>query len=189
MKYPRDPVTLHASFSLLDDATNVSYVLDHQLRIVETNRAWNRFALENGGEQVVASWRPGAALLDVIPDPLKPFYRDGFARAAQTADRWDHDYECSSPTVFRKYRMITYPFDGSFLVTHALLVEKPHAEPAAASSAAYERDGVIAICSHCRRVRHAADPSRWDWVPAYLAPAVQNLSHGLCPPCFSYYYD
>ena len=185
----RGPRQLHATFALLGHADNVSYVLDHELRVVATNEAWERFAKQNGGEQLLARWQPGAPLLAVIPDDLRTFYRDGFARAAQTADRWEHDYECSSPQLFRRYRMIAYPFDGSFVVTHAPLVERPHEQPAAAPSPVYERDGVIAVCAHCRRVRHTAERERWDWVPAYVAPPVDNLSHGLCPPCYRYYYD
>ena len=184
----RDPVDLFSAFRYLGDSDNVSYILDPDLRIVDTNAAWDRFALENGGDGLLGKWQRGRPLLAVIPDVLQPFFRDHFARAARTGERWEHDYECSSPTLVRRFRMLTYPFGHAFVVTHALLVSHERDEPAAAPSPAYERDGVVAMCAHCRRVRHASEPERWDWVPAYLAPGLDRMTHGLCPPCFRYYY-
>jgi hypothetical protein len=184
----RNPVDLLSAFRYLGETDNVSYILDHQLRIVDTNRAWDRFALENDGDCLIGTSQRGRPLLDVIPGVLQPFYRDGFARTTHTRDRWEHDYECSSPTVVREFRMLTYPFDHSFVVTHALLISHARDEPAAAPSPAYERDGLITMCAHCRRVRHASAPERWDWVPAYLAPDRDHVTHGLCAPCFRYYY-
>jgi hypothetical protein len=32
------------------------------------------------------------------------------------------------------------------------------------------------------------EPDIWDWVPGFLARLPENLTHGLCPICFRYYY-
>lgn len=184
----RDAFDLLDMFAELEQHDNVSYVLSKDLRILRTNAAWRRFALANGGESFLARWKHGSSLLDVIPDELKPFYRQSFARATEADERWDHDYECSSPELFRKYRMIVYPFGGSFVVTHALLVEGPH-RVAHDPGKHYETQGVIAMCSHCRRVRCTSELERWDFVPSYLAPGYTKVSHTLCPPCWRYYYE
>lgn len=174
------------AFTELERTDNVSYVLSDELLVLLTNPAWRRFARDNGGDRVENGH--GMLLLDVIAEPLRAFYREGFATARRTGEPWQHDYECSSPSVFRKFRMIVYPYDRGFVVTHAPLVEQPHRERGRGPSHAYERDGVITMCAHCRRVRRAGEVERWDWVPDYVAARPANLSHGLCPPCYRYHY-
>lgn len=175
-------------YASLADGDNVTYILSDDLHILRTNAAWERFARENGGENVLAMWRRGAALLDAVPAELQRFLADGFARARRSEDRWEHDYECSSPTEHRTYRMIVYPFSGGFVVTHALLVSRPHEQVALEPGAQYEHDGLISMCAHCRRVRWSSKPERWDWVPAYVAKRHDNISHGLCAACYRFYY-
>ena len=175
-------------FDSVATSDNVSYILSDELKILHTNAAWERFARENGDEVFLQHWHR-ASLLDAIPGALQTFFRERFARAQLTQERWEHDYECSSPTVFRQYRMIVYPVGSVFIVTHALLVEMPHDRTAHDPSPRYERSGVISMCSHCRRVRRAGEPEAWDWVPAYVTPIADNVSHGLCPPCYRYYYE
>jgi hypothetical protein len=175
-------------FSSLADGDNVTYMLSSELRIVDHNGAWERFARENGGEQCLERWPRGSSILDAVSGELRSFFADRFAGAARSGERWDHDYECSSAMEFRQYRMIAYPFSGSFVVTHALLVSTPHEHVELAPSEVYERDGLITMCSHCRRVRRKTTPECWDWVPQYVATAHNNISHGLCTGCYRYYY-
>lgn len=175
-------------YAFVESDDNVSYVLSSDLRILQVNAAWDQFARANGGADLLARWVPGSSLLDAIADELKRFYRDGFARARESGERWEHDYECSSAVEFRKYRMIAYPLNASFVVTHALLVRGSHQGEALLPSQDYEREGIVAMCSHCRRVRRVARPERWDWVPAYVAEPTHNISHGLCGPCYRFYY-
>jgi hypothetical protein len=172
----------------LADSDNVTYVLSGDLRILITNGAWDRFAVANGGKEWLARTERRASVLDAVTSDLQQFFAAGFAHATRSGERWEHDYECSSPTEFRKYRMIAYPFSGSFLVTHALLVTKPHDDDARLPSDSYEQQGLISMCGHCRRVRRSAEPECWDWVPAYVGGAAQNISHGLCTACYGYYY-
>lgn len=167
---------------------NVSYILTDRLRIHRTNAAYDRFAAANGGSAIARSWSQGASLLDAISEALRPFYADGFARARAQQRVWEHDYECSSPTHYRAFRMLAYPVGEWFVVTHALRVEHPHTRDAHAPDSRYESSGVIAMCSHCRRVRAATLPERWDWVPEYLASPRLDISHGLCPGCYHYHY-
>ena len=185
MHVPADVAALYMS---LAEGDNITYILSSDLRFVEMNAAWDNFAILNGGESSLAHWFRGSSLMDTVPAELKRFYSDAFAQAASTRRRWEHDYECSSATEFRQYRMIVYPFSEWFVVTHALLVEKPHEGVAEEPSDQYESRGLIAMCGHCRRVRSATNPTRWDWVPAYVANPRDNITHGLCTACYRYYY-
>lgn len=176
---------LGATFATLAPTANVTYVVSDDWRITETNEAWHTFARDNGCDRL----HVGASLLDVIPPALLPFYQSGFARAAASGQRWEHDYECSSPQLFRRFRMLAYPFDDSFVVTHALLIETPHPWQMFQPGGTYECNGCIVMCAHCRRVRATSERERWDWVPDYLRVDQSRTTHGLCPGCYSYYYE
>lgn len=184
----RSAHALIETFTTAAASDNVTYVVSADLHILRTNPAWERFGRANGGDDFLGQWQHGASLLDVIPPPLRVFFHDGFARAAASGERWEHDYECSSPALFRLYRMIAYPFAEAFVVTHALLVERAHDREPHAPDDAYVARGVLVMCAHCRRVRHGGERERWDWVPGYVADMPPNVSHGLCPPCARYYY-
>lgn len=165
------------------------YALSRDLRLVQTNDGWRRFARENGGDEVLAHWSSGASIMDAIPSSLCAFYSEAFRRAFATGERWEHDYECSSADVYRQYRMVVYPFEGLFLVVvNALLIAAPHTrEPCSPDRSLYMVDGIIGMCSHCRRVRNPKS-MRWDWVPDFVRRPPANLSHGLCEPCLGFYY-
>ena len=178
---------LAETFSAIAASDNVSYILSKDLRILRTNSAWDRFALENGGEQILVSWRPGASILAAIPELLRPFFVERFGRACATGERWEHDYECSSPERYRQFRMIAFPFGESFVVTHALRAEHAHDRETREPSEVYVQRGIVTMCAHCRRVR-ARPRERWDWVPMYVARPPARVSHGLCAPCAEYYY-
>lgn len=181
---------LEAQFAALESSANVSYVLSPELRVVRWNDAWTRFAFANGGAAFVTRWQPHTSLLEVIPAVLQPFYISAYDRAVATQEPWEHDYECSSPETFRKYRMISYPFGRAFVVTHSLLVEHPHPDrDVAPRAASYEVNGIVTMCSHCRRVKPAdITDDRWDWLPRFVSNMPSNVEHALCGPCMRYHY-
>ena len=178
-----DPSELSALYAELDATDDTSYILSNRFRIVRANAAWDRFAVANDGANVLARWGRGAAVLDAICVALRPFYRELFERALATGQRFEHDYECSSPHVFRSFRMLVVPVGPFLMITHSLQVERPHDRIALAADAAYLHRGVIRMCACCRRVRAATAVERWDWVPAYVAAMPRNASHGLCAMC------
>jgi hypothetical protein len=57
----------------LDQERSIIYLLDPSLRIVYCNRAWDEFALENGGEKLIGARIHGITLLDVLPEPLRTY--------------------------------------------------------------------------------------------------------------------
>ncbi|MDO9019914.1 MAG: hypothetical protein Q8S73_15435 [Deltaproteobacteria bacterium] len=174
----------------LSESDDITFVLGADRRIVQFNEAWSRFALANGGGAGLQRWEGGGAPIDeAIPEVLRAFYVDAFARSLASGERWEHEYECSSAETYRRYRMVTYPVDGRFLVVvHSLVAELPHERAECAPTGAYAADGIIVLCSHCRRVRNPAGLRRWDWVPAYVRSPPENVSHGLCEPCYEFYW-
>ncbi len=171
----------------------VSYILDSRFRIMYCNPAWSSFAASNGAPQLTSEAVVGSDLFDAIPNVLTPAYSDAFQQVLSTGRVWEQPYECSSPTVFRMYRMrihLLKPRDW-LVVTNPLVVERPHARTAPADPNTYiDANGLVMMCAHCRCSRRVDNPDQWDFVPDYLQPklATVKVSHGLCPVCFAYFY-
>jgi hypothetical protein len=165
------------------------------LSVGYVNPAWNAFGRANGGSATGERSGLGASVLDVVPVALRPFYARLFARALETNAPVDHDYECSSPTRRRTFRMRVHPtVAGAMVVVHSLLREEAHGDPHAAVEREYRSaSGMIEQCAHCRRIRRATSPDTasadWDWVPAYVAKMPPRTSHGVCAVCLDYFYS
>jgi hypothetical protein len=169
---------------------DTAYALTRDRRIVRTNEGWRRFASMNGGGGVIERWPVGSCIDDALPGPLRSFYVSAFRRTIESQERWEHEYDCSSLDVFRRFRMVVYPLEGEMLgVVHSPIVEHPHTWiEHSANGCDYAVNDVITRCAHCRRIRHPSDVRRWDWVPEYARSPPPNTSDGLCEPCAVFYY-
>jgi hypothetical protein len=175
-----------------EDDRSVVYMLDADLRLLYCNKAWDEFAEHNGGAHLRRIDQLGNSVLDAISEPLKTFYGTVFARSLAEQQRWEHLYECSSPECYREFHMQVLPLraPSRLLIVNSLVVEKAHDRIRLPPLTAVYRTtgGVIGMCMHCRRTRRIDEPDTWDWVPEFLARPPANLSHGICPTCFQYYY-
>lgn len=179
------------STAALENDPAVIFALDAHLRIAYCNTAWDRFAASNGGAAFIRPKPIGKPLLDFIGKPLAAYYEAAYHEVLRTGEPWRHLYECSSPTVFRRFAMQVLPMNGAgLLVVNSLCIERAHdVAHGSFSEAAYRRpDGIVVMCSHCRRTRRAGIAEHWDWVADFVREPPHQTSHGLCPPCFEYYY-
>jgi hypothetical protein len=176
----------------LEQDHSVIFGLDESLRLTYCNTAWDRFAAANGGLELIRPAPIGQPLLGYISGPLAAYYEMAFHDVLRDAQPWHHVYECSSPAAFRKFVMHVFPVKQThgLLVVNSLCVERPH-EP----SHTQRRDpdyrgtnGILVMCSHCRRTRRSAASEQWDWVPEYVEHQPPKTSHGLCNPCLEFYY-
>lgn len=165
-----------------------------QFRLMYCNPAWNRFARSNGEPQLVGGAVVGCNQFDVIPEALRAVYSNAFQQVRSTGRVWEHLYECSSPTLFRIYRMrihLLKPQDW-FIVTNTLVIQRAHENPVTADLNVYaDANGIVTMCAHCRCSRRLDNPHQWDFVPEYLERRTEStvrVSHGLCPVCYSYFY-
>jgi len=174
------------------------YGMDRELRLAYLNPAWFRFAAENGGEPVIGdSWGLGRAVMEAVPEVLRPFYDklfgEALARARSPLQPQTLEYECSSAETYRRLAMTVYslPAGSGLLLVNSTVIEQPHAAPEATAAAEADyRDAnrLFCQCAHCRRFRNFSVAERWDWVPAWVAHMPDPTSHSLCPPCFNYFY-
>ncbi|HVM93114.1 MAG TPA: hypothetical protein VMT67_09910 [Terriglobales bacterium] len=175
----------------LEASSTVSFLLNRDLHIIYCNPAWDRFAIENDGAELVRARILPFDLRRVLTDDLRPYYLSVFKDSAKAGAVRDCLYECSSPQAFRRVHMRIHPLQAGsgFLVTNAIVLETAHAEPVVAAVEDYlDSHSTIALCSHCRRSRRVAPPTRWDFVPAHLSRQLSNVTHVLCPICLEYFY-
>lgn len=163
------------------------------LTIAYVNRAWRTFAEENGAASAPWLDEPvGRSLLYEITPGLWPFFRENFARCLTERRPWEHEYECSSAELMRKFHMTVYPLGTSegLLAVHSLVLETPHTEIGLppVDSRYRSSDGVLVQCCHCRRIRRGDQENSWDWVPLWVKEPPPKTSHGFCPTCFRFYY-
>ena len=175
----------------LREEPSTVYALSPDLRIEYVNNAWNRFALANGAQWHAGEWGIGCSVMNAVPAILRPFHQRPFERALAERGVLEHDYECSSATRARRFRMRLLPREaGGLLVVHSLRHSADQPEGASPLlDPAYRRLGMLSQCAHCRRVQRANEPGTWDWVPAYVERPQPMTSHGLCRPCLDYYYS
>ncbi len=180
------------SFQDIDNADDIVFALNAALEITYVNHGWIRFAENNGGDTVSERWSVGSRFMDAIPSFLRPFYREHFAKVFAENRPWEHQFECSSPDLFRRFHMLSYPLGEAerILVVNSLVQEDPHTEILCEPNEGLYRnqEGLVIQCCHCRRVRRNGLNQQWDMVPSWVAAIPPNTSHGLCYPCISYYY-
>ena len=178
---------------VLDKSRNVIYLLNAELEIVYTNPAWDRFAQDNAGFHVAGAAVHGLNVMSVVPEPLMAFYGRLFSRFEHEHVPMGFDFECSSAGWHRRMRMDVYPqaASGGYLMVSSLRREVEHTAKAEVANRAryFSEEGVVTMCSHCRRTRRAVADPTWDWVPQYVAEQPEAVSHGLCPVCSAYFYS
>lgn len=184
-------ITRAIPLDVLEGCPDPCFAVSESLDITYCNSAWDSFALQNrGGPEVLRDKVVSRNLLDVVPEELREYHANLFVTARCTGQPVYHDYECSSATMFRLYRMQIYPLAQGFAVINSLRVEHPHDRtPMEPDDAMYKTSaGLIRMCSNCRRINRRSDAAAWDWVPAYIDRANEKVTHGVCPLCLEYYY-
>lgn len=172
----------------------VAYVLDRSLTILYCNPAWDVFAQKNNGADALRKAVVGRRLTDCVGPLLRPLYVNAFNAAFETNRSWERVIECSSPELFRLIRIFATPVlrGQALIVTCGIEVEYPHGaerEIALPDERTYRgENGLIVMCSGCRRTRRANAEIQWDWVPAYVSHRQEGVSHGLCPACIHHYF-
>ena len=184
------------SITEFEDDHSVVFGMNPAYELAYLNPAWFEFARANQGEPAISrEWGLGRCVLDSVPTVLLAFYQQAFDRCMASGRPWEHDYECSSDEIYRLFHLILYPLPNrrGLLAVHSLAGETTQAavgrEQRVSNLDAYvDDDGVIHQCFHCRRVQHATNTQRWDWVPACLRERPAKVSHSLCPTCLDFHY-
>ncbi len=176
----------------LQNSADVVCLLDGAFRLRGYNDAWVQFAAVNDGADIIERFPIGCDLLAVIDPSLRAFYEDGYTSALHNDERFDCEYECSSPDVFRLFVQSAYPLpcQAGLLVTHHLRLEEPFPPDCGVCFGPrhVDKNGNIVQCSHCRKVRDNSQSEKWDWIPDLVRNPRPEISHSLCLYCLDFYY-
>lgn len=179
-------------FESLEDTADSAFALAADLCLSYVNPAFLRFGSENGGQEVDLFSGIKVYIGDVVVGPLRDFYLTAYQSVLDKGERWDHEYECSSPELYRRYKQNAYPLkDGAGLVVvNRLIVESVHRLQAESPERALyiNRHHLIVQCSHCRCVQRQDGEDQWVWIPEWVAECPPETTHSLCKTCFAYYY-
>jgi hypothetical protein len=171
---------------------DVMFLLDDELRLVDCNPAWERFAEENGGHGLSCREVCGRLILDFVPDVLRTFYLHKYWLAKRTVAGTHLAYDCSSPDRIRLLRMTMLPLDDLLLVTnHLRLEEKCEPRPPLTVEEAghyIAPTGFVVMCANCRKTRRRQSETDWEWIPEMLSHDHSKVSHSLCTRCKTHLY-
>ena len=158
------------------------------------NPAWFQFAQDNKGEaSILSKWGLRRSILDCMSGDVEKFYKARFEECLDSHTIWGHEYECSSDTRYRRFHQIIYPLGQreGLLFVNSLLVERPQGRKVTGvpdESHYMNENKLISQCAHCRRVQHAQEAERWDWIPEWVKRCPENTSHTFCPACFGHFF-
>jgi PAS domain S-box-containing protein len=180
---------------LLEDHPHTVYGVWSDLTLAYVNPAWFAFARRNGADQSIpGGWSIGRSTIDAVPECLRSWYASFFSPASLTegsAPR-QHEYECSSADLHRRFLMKVYPLEGAtrrgFIIVNTLRFEIPHVKMDRVAMPPLEKAytdeaELMTQCVSCRRVRPLADASSWHWIPEWVRQVGPNVRHALCPAC------
>jgi hypothetical protein len=170
---------------------DVAFLLDAELRFVDCNPGWDKFASANGARDIWRSDMMGRLVLDFVPDVLRTYYVHKYWFAKRSTGWTEFDFDCNSPEKLRIFSMAIMGVEEGLLVVNHLRVEED-CEPSPPMSdielSAYiSNQGMATMCANCRKTMRRDDASVWTWLPKFLGADNLKVSHGLCPRCVSLY--
>jgi hypothetical protein len=88
--------------------------------------------------------------MDVVPPVLRNFYLTAYTNVQRSHRDWWHVFECSSPFLTRIFQMRILPCDAGNLLTIDTPISETPPTPVQDDAGS---DGIVTMCSHCRRVQ------------------------------------
>jgi hypothetical protein len=174
-------------------ASQLSYTLDPDDAITAVTGDWDRFALDNGGDESLSTKIIGRRLDHFISGDVTLMFVRTLLMSARTLKRTiQRPYRCDSPQLKRFMEMTIVPRGNGVLeVCHRQVRSEPYryaltftaAMPGAGSN-------FVKRCSLCQRIRVG---DRWSEVDdAVLEGRLQQgaaaklaVLYGVCPDCMS----
>jgi len=185
------PLIAHLDLAAIEASADPTYAVDRSFVIRALNSAYLEFGRANGHPLVGHDHGLGCPLFASMDPPAREFYVRAYMTALAEHRPFHQDYECSSPAVFRRFRLSAYPLPGGsgLMISNHLVHEAPCGlRPTAVSEVHTTAEGVIVQCCHCRKVQNHVAPNTWDWVPDLVSERHPDVSHTFCPACLEHYY-
>lgn len=183
-------------FETLENNPHSVFGLSKDLKLNYFNEAWLNFSQQNNGEPDISSkFTIGTSIELAINGPIKDYYINNYKKVLKDLKVWKHEYECSSPNLYRLFSQDVYPLKNAegIIIINSLKIEKPFSinkdKDLTYSKIEYlNENGTITQCTNCRRTKRIVELEIWDWVPSFVLEMPANVSHSICQTCFDYYW-
>lgn len=184
----------------LNEYPDPIFCVNKELTITFVNRAWFKFSSDNDGEPAISEhWSEGSRVLDAISgDYLRSFYEALFTACLNNLtpvdNPYQHEYDCSTPELVRKYSMNIYALgeDEGLLIANLKLLETPIDDSLRVAVPEEELEKIQAAftiqqCGACRNTKSASQPDKWYWISELVAHPPGNIKYTLCNLCIDQY--
>lgn len=183
-------------FETIENSPHSIFGLSTDLKIIYFNKAWLEFSKLNNGEPGISTrFKIGTSIELALNGEIKDYYITNYKKVLQNLKVWKHEYECSSPELYREFYQDVYPLKNGkgIIIVNSLKTErsfnKGEREESTLSEKEYlDKDGIITQCTNCRKTRRANDVNTWDWVPSLVSSIPTNISHSICVICYDYFW-
>ncbi len=171
-------------------AEQVSYRIDRHDRLIVVGDDWIKFALANGGARLLPPEILGSSLWEQLADPTtRQLYHAMVARIRAGAPPIRFRFRCDATDRRRLISMDMRAADDAAVDFRCTIVEEQRREAVRLLDPVVARgDETILLCGWCKLVR--LDDDRWveveaaiDALDLFEAPALPQMSHGICPSC------
>lgn len=167
----------------------VVYRIDRDDHLCFFNAQWDRFALDNDGENLVETAVAGTPLLDHISDDtLRHLTAELIAKVRRDNGTVKLPMRCDSPELQRFMNLEIAAGENDEVEFTVELVEQRARSPVALLDASVARSSALLyVCSWCKRGLVEGAWKALDEVirtaKAFEREPVPGVSHGLCPDC------
>ncbi len=170
-------------------ASPVVYNIDRDNRLCSFNDEWDRFALSNNSDGIVAGKLLGTNLLDHISDDtLRHLTEQLIDKVRKEAVAISLPMRCDSPDVIREMSIGLSPGGSGEVQFVVKLLRSELREPVAFLNPEAKRsDDFLSLCSWCKRVLHEGAWKSLDDAIRLLsileAERPPKVTHSLCADC------
>ncbi|HOK08560.1 MAG TPA: hypothetical protein PLT82_01420 [Candidatus Hydrogenedens sp.] len=167
---------------------DIVYKIDENNRITFVNEAWDVFARENNGDEIVSKRIIGRNLFDFISDiTVKQIYLD-LMEQARNNKKIKIDFRCDSPTYKRYLTMSIQCNEPNTItfITH-LIRKEPQNYKSILDSKVLRVRKVIRMCSWCKKVEFDSQWLELDEVinkaKIFDSEKAPMITHTICDNC------
>jgi hypothetical protein len=170
----------------------VRYRINGDDLLVDVDRGWQRFAVENGAPQLLSNHVLGRSLWDFISDvETRAIYQAMLQKVRSNKETVSVELRCDAPDRRRFIRLDITSLSRQRVqfVGTILKVERRDEVPLLEPDGDRSSD-ILTICSWCKSVlmpdgRYVEIEAAVNQLGLFNAEVLPQLSHGICPSCWT----
>ena len=174
----------------MEPKARIKYRLDTNDRIVSVNDEWDRFALQNSGEDVLSAKVINRPLEEFLDDPdTRAFYSQTIADV-RNGKRSIFQFRCDSPERSRLLEMrVELTDDGLVEFTSRPIWIQERPREMLFDPSVPRTSEIVRVCSWCKKIFVNGAWVEVDETQLFDGPEKPSLTHGICETCHATLYE